>query len=102
MAEQTKETKAKMEEGVVYIGIKPFMNYINAVTRQMNNGRKEVTLKSRGKSISRCVDIAESYAKKFSNGTVKVEKITSGSEDFTNKEGKQITISTIEIELKRV
>lgn len=49
-----------MEENVIFIGSKPVMNYVLAVVTQFNGGADHVSLKARGKAISRAVDTAES------------------------------------------
>lgn len=48
-----------MEENVIFIGSKPVMNYVLAVVTQFNGGADRVSLKARGKAISRAVDTAE-------------------------------------------
>ena len=62
---------------------------------------KEVVIKARGKFISRCVDIAEVSAKRFLENTVEIKDIKVDSEEFENKEGKQVRVSTIDITLIR-
>ena len=54
----TEETQ-KSQENSIFIGGKPFMNYVTGVVMQFGNGATEVTVKARGKFISRAVDIAE-------------------------------------------
>jgi len=98
MAEEKKE-----EDNVVFIGNKPFMNYVTGVvmqfTKQNNN---QVTIKARGKFISKAVDVAEVTTKRFLNDQgVKVKDIKIDSEEFENKEGKKVNVSTIEIVLTK-
>ena len=89
-------------ENSVFIGEKPFMNYVTGVVMQFTlKGAKEVVLKARGKFISRAVDIAEVSSKRFLDNTVGVKDIKIDSEEFQNKEGKQIRVSNIEITLMR-
>jgi len=59
----------------------------------------EVVIKARGKFISRAVDIAEVTTKRFLEGRVETAGIKIGSEDFENKEGRQVRVSTVEITL---
>ena len=91
----------KKEDNVVFIGMKPFMNYVTSVVMQFTTKeKKEVIVKARGKFISRAVDVAEVVRKKFlkdKNIEVKDKKI--GSEELENKEGKKTNVSTIEISL---
>ena len=65
-------------------------------------GASEVVVKARGKFISRAVDIAEVTAKRFLTDQLKLKDMKIDSEEFTNKEGRQVRVSTIEITLARV
>jgi len=86
----------------VYIGPKPFMNYVTAIVMQFTTkNASEVIIKARGKFISRAVDVCEVAAKRFLEGSVSVKDIKIGSEEFTNKEGRQVRVSTIDIVLIR-
>lgn len=88
------------DENSVFIGEKPFMNYVTGVVMQFTTkGAPEVCIKARGKFISRAVDIAEVSSKRFLDNTVEVKKIQIGSEEFENKEGRQVRVSNIEITL---
>jgi DNA-binding protein len=92
----------KSDENTVFIGSKPFMNYVTGVVMQFTTkGAKEVTVRARGKFISRAVDVVEVASKRFLEGTVKVSDIKIDSEEFKNREGKQVRVSSIEIELKK-
>ena len=64
-------------------------------------GASEVFVKARGKFISRAVDIAEVAAKRFLEGQIAVKDIKIDSEEFENKEGKKVRVSTIEIGLTK-
>ncbi len=78
------------------------MNYVTGVVMQFTTkSAEEVIVKARGKFISRAVDVSEVAAKRFMNDTVDVKDIKIDSEEFENKEGKQIRVSTIEIILKK-
>jgi hypothetical protein len=49
-----------MEENSIFVGNKPFMNYVTGVVMQFTTkNASEVIIKARGKFISRAVDIAE-------------------------------------------
>ena len=61
----------------------------------------EVVIKARGKFISRAVDVSEVANKRFLESTIELKDVKIGSEDFTNKEGKNIRVSFIEITLKK-
>jgi len=64
-------------------------------------GVEKVIVKARGKFISRAVDIVEVASKRFLEGTVKTTEIRIDSEEFKNKEGKDVRVSSIEIELTK-
>ncbi|KUO39649.1 MAG: RNA-binding protein [Candidatus Hadarchaeum yellowstonense] len=91
MAEQ------KTAENVVFIGVKPVMNYVLAVITQFNQGINEITLKARGKAISRAVDVAEIVRNRFLQNMV-VKNISIGTETMQG-EGGTTNVSTIEIVL---
>ncbi len=84
----------------IFVGNKPFMNYVTAVVMQFTvQNAKEVTIKARGKFISRAVDVAEVATKRFLLGQSEITNIEINSEEFENKEGKDVRVSTIEITL---
>lgn len=87
----------------VFIGGKPFMNYVTGIVMQFTtNNADEVIIKARGKFISRAVDVAEVATKRFLKDQIKVKDIKIDSEQFENKEGKQVRVSTIEVILCKV
>lgn len=90
------------DDNSVFIGNKPFMNYVTAVVMQFTTkNAPEVIVKARGKFISRAVDVAEVSAKRFLESSVEVKGIHIGSEEFTNKEGRDVRVSNIEITLNK-
>ncbi|MCK5449529.1 DNA-binding protein Alba [Candidatus Pacearchaeota archaeon] len=92
----------KSAENSIFIGSKPFMNYVTGVVMQFGNGAKEVTVKARGKFISKGVDVAEVARRKFlAEQKVSVKNVKIGSEEFENKEGKLINVSVIEVILEK-
>lgn len=95
--------KENLDENSIFIGGKPIMSYVTGVVMRFNNhDAKEVVIKSRGKFISKAVDVAEITRRKFlSKDNISVEEIAIGSEEFKNKEGKLINVSTLEITLKK-
>lgn len=95
------EKAEKKDDNVIFIGSKPFMNYVTGVVMQFTKqGSKEVIIKARGKFISRAVDVAEVTAKRFLNEeNIKVKDIKINSEEFENQEGRKVNVSTIEITL---
>ena len=91
-----------MDSNSIFVGTKPFMNYVTAVVMQFTTKNAgEIVIKARGKFISRAVDIAEVTTKRFLDGQISVRNIAINSEEFQNNEGKQVRVSTIEITLSR-
>lgn len=98
----TTETQKTTKEHSIFIGAKPFMNYVTGVIMQFNQGAEEVTIKARGKFISKGVDVGEVARRKFlQDQNVTVKNVSVGSEEFENKEGKMVNVSVIEIVLKK-
>ncbi|MBD3312309.1 DNA-binding protein Alba [archaeon] len=97
----TKEkTKKSKKDGNIFIGNKMFMNYVTGVVMQINSGVKDVSIKARGKYISKAVDVAEVVRNRFLQD-VKVKGIKIGSDEFEGRQGKNIRVSTIDITLTK-
>jgi|SRR3989344_1626060 len=89
-------------ENSVFIGNKPFMNYVTGVVLQFTSkGSSEVIIKARGKFISRAVDVAEVARKRFLDDRIEIKNIKIDSEEFKNDEGRQVRVSSIEILLAK-
>ncbi|MBW2983133.1 DNA-binding protein Alba [Candidatus Woesearchaeota archaeon] len=90
------------QDNFIYIGNKPFMNYVTSVVVQFTTkNATEVLVKARGKFISRAVDVAEVACKRFLKDQIHVKEITIDSEEFRNSEGKDVRVSTIDIVLAK-
>ena len=86
----------------IFIGSKPFMNYVTGVVMQFTTkGATEVTVKARGKFIARAVDVSEVATKRFLKEQVDIKEIKIDSEEFQNKEGREVRVSIIEIILAK-
>jgi DNA-binding protein len=92
------------ETNAVLIGKKPTMNYVLACITFFHSGAKEVSVKARGRSICRAIDVVEVVRHKFLPD-VKIKNIGIGTDQFLpqdHEEGNQGTnVSTIEITLTR-
>ena len=110
--QETKETNPESEEkqktisktdkdNIIFIGIKPFMNYVTGVVMQFKTkGQEEVIVSARGKFISKAVDVVEVAKRTFlKEEDIQVKNISISSEAFENKEGRRIHVSAIEIVL---
>ena len=87
-----------MEDNVVFIGKKGTMAYVLAVVTQMNQNAKEVTLKARGKAISKAVDVAEIVRNKFIK-EAKIGSIITSTDEIATDDGTNLNVSAIEIKL---
>jgi len=98
--EKPKEVK-KMEGNVVLIGRKPVMNYVVACLTFFNSGEKNVTLKARGRAISRAVDTVELLRRAFVKD-LELQSINIGTEEVQRvEENRKTNVSTIEIAMTR-
>ncbi len=98
----TSEPKTLDDEiNTVYIGKKNAMNYVLVVTTVFNKGAPSCTIKARGRSISKAIDVAEITLRRFLNEVVELKQINIDSEEITNERGSIRSISTIEIILGR-
>lgn len=96
------DKKGSYEKGVVFVGNKPLMKYVTAVIMQFNvENLKKVSIKSRGKFISKAVDVEEIVRKKFlKEKNLMLSEVKIDSEQFESKEGKPLTVSTVTIVLE--
>lgn len=86
----------------VLVGTKPVMNYVLACITLFHGGAKEVSVKARGRSISRAIDVAEVVRRRFLPD-VKVKSVGIGTDQLAAREegSTQSNVSTIEITLQR-
>lgn len=87
------------EENVIFVGKKPTMNYVLAVVTQFNNNVDRITIKARGKAISKAVDIAEITRHKFIQNA-KYQNIKVETETLQGERGES-NVSSIEITLTK-
>lgn len=103
MTEKTEnqENPKQGEDNIIFVGIKPFMNYVTGVVMQFKNKKQEeVIVSARGKFTSKAIDVVEVAKRNFlKDENINVKDIKISSEEFENKEGKRIHVSTIEIHL---
>jgi archaea-specific DNA-binding protein len=100
MAEKTEIAKEQKEEGnFVYVGKKGVMSYVLAVITLFGEKTKEVTIKARGKSISRAVDVAEIVRNKSEE--IKLDSIDISTEEVETDDGRPLKVSAIAIKMKK-
>ncbi len=77
------------------------MNYVLACLTQIQSGGDSLTLKARGKAISRAVDVAQIITKRFATD-VKVASVVLNTEQVANTMSAGTSnVSAIEIKLRR-
>jgi DNA-binding protein len=98
MAER--QERQQSDDNVIFVGKKPSMAYVLGVITQFSNGKEEVHVRARGKSISRAVDVAEIVRRRFAND-VKLKSIEIGTEERELEDKSKINVSTINICLQK-
>ena len=96
----TARTESTGPRDTVYIGKKPLMAYVTSAIIQLAN-LPAVSIKARGMSIGRAVDVAQIISRKTENSGYSIGKIQIGSETLESKDGRPRNVSTIDIEVKR-
>ncbi len=89
------------ERNDVLIGRKPAMNYVLACITLFHGGANEISVKARGRAISRAVDVVEITRRRFLPD-IKIKNIDIGTEQLASTEEGRSTptnVSTIEIKL---
>ena len=86
-------------ENTVFVGNKPVMNYVLACLTLFQNGTTEVSLKARGRAISKAVDAAEILSNRYAPD-VSVKKIDIDTEQVQDREsGGTTNVSSMQIRL---
>jgi DNA-binding protein len=84
-------------EVTVLVGKKPPMSYVLACLIALQQGQS-VTLKARGRAISRAVDVVQILKNRFLKD-LKVHSINLGTETLKSQDGRDVNVSTIEIKV---
>ena len=95
-----KKTGSPETRDTVFIGKKPLMAYVTSTLIQLAN-IPSVTIKARGMSIGRAVDVSQIISRKTENAGYSIGNIKLGSEALESQDGRTRNVSTIEIEVKR-
>jgi len=96
----TKQTGSPETRDTIFIGKKPLMAYVTSTLTQLAN-IPSVTIKARGMSIGRAVDVSQIISRKTENAGYSIGNIKLGSEALESQDGRTRNVSTIEIEVKR-
>jgi len=102
LAERTERppSRSGIPSNTVLIGQKPLMSYATAIVMQINSGTKELSVKARGRVISKAVDVVEVCRRRFFDGKLSIKEVTIGTE-VLGEEGQTRNVSTIEIKLTK-
>lgn len=84
----------------VLIGKKPLMNYVFACLTTLQGGANQLLIKARGRAISRAVDVVQILQRRFYKD-LKIADIKLGTQELTGPNNQPVSVSTIEITLKR-
>jgi DNA-binding protein len=90
--------RTNIPSNTVFIGQKPLMAYATAIVMQVNSGSKELSVKARGRVISKAVDVVEVVRRRFFDGKLEIKDVNIGTE-VLGEEGQTRNVSTIEIKL---
>lgn len=94
---ETRRDYANQTDNAVLIGRKQVMNYVTACITFFNRGEKQVTVKARGRAISRAVDTVELLRRAFIKD-LEIESINIDTEEMISVEtGQTSNISSIAI-----
>lgn len=93
-------TNEPYDKTLMYIGKKSSMNYVLAINSRMTEGLDEMTIKARGKNISKAVDVAEIVTNRFITDA-NDDQVKISTEEITRENGTKTNVSTIEIVIKR-
>jgi DNA-binding protein len=93
-------TRSNIPSNTVLIGQKPLMSYATAIVMQMNSGSNELSVKARGRVISKAVDVVEVVRRRFFDGKLEIKDVNIGTE-VLGEEGQTRNVSTIEIKLAK-
>ncbi|MHA1309358.1 MAG: DNA-binding protein Alba [Candidatus Helarchaeota archaeon] len=87
------------EENVIFIGKKSAMSYVMACFTVIQSGMDKIIIKSRGRSISKAVDVLEILKNRFIKDKIKNVKITTGTDTIDSSDRGSFNVSTLEIEV---
>jgi len=98
--ERAPSNRGNIPTNTVLIGQKPLMSYATAIVMQINSGTKELSVKARGRVISKAVDVVEVCRRRFFDGKLEIKDVNIGTE-VLGEEGQTRNVSTIEIKLAK-
>ena len=84
----------------ILVGKKPVMAYATAIMMHYQSGAKILTIRARGRAISRAVDVVEVVRRRFFAGKMRVNEVTIGTQAI-GEGGDTRNVSTIDIKIER-
>ena len=84
----------------ILIGKKPVMAYATAVMMHFQSGAKVLTIKARGRAISRAVDVVEVVRRRFFAGKMSIKEVTIGTQAL-GEGGETRNVSTMDIKIEK-
>ncbi len=92
-----------MNKCVIFVGAKPFMDYVTNVVMQFTVKDADVVLvKARGRFISKAVDVVQVAMHRFLNSVAVVGDVYIGSEEYKVQDGTTVRVSNIEITIRKI
>ena len=88
----------QLSRDYVIVGLKPIMNYVVACMTLFNSGTEQVRLKARGRHITKAVETINMLHSVFLKDLI-VDGVQIGTDKHTNAEGREKSVSTIEIRI---
>jgi DNA-binding protein len=76
------------------------MAYATAVMMHFQSGAKVLTIKARGRAISRAVDVVEVVRRRFFAGKMSVKEVTIGTQAL-GEGGETRNVSTMDIKIEK-
>src|SRR5438093_12195719 len=80
----------------IYIGKKPLMTYVTSTLIQLAN-QPTVTIKARGLSIGRAVDVSQITLKRMETAGYKIGDVRIGSETVQSEDGRTETFLRLKL-----
>lgn len=98
--ENVEKKSFSINDSMIYVGKKPAMNYVLAINSRMLEGLDKITVKSRGKTISKAVDVAEIVTNRFITDA-NDDEVKLSTEEIFRDDGTSTNVSTIEIVIQK-
>jgi DNA-binding protein len=77
------------------------MAYCTAIVMQANTGGGDISVKARGRAISKAVDVVEVCRRRFFEGKLEIVDVLIGTEVIASEGEQSRNVSTIEIKLRK-